>query len=262
MVTKRRNSRGTTGGSDKSAPGPSKAVLSKKGANSEVVFTLAPGDSVVVDNGCLKMLDTNLNLNVTTKDGFSSAFKRMFSGNMFVNVLTNNSGMPGSLTACAQLPGDLIEVPLKPGDEMMCSRSSVVAFTPNVRLESNVKLSGLLLSGIFFQRLRCTDGPGKAWVSGFGELSVTKLVAGQQVRVDHAYFVCCPTSFSYKVKTLTGNDSTSSKIKNFLLSNNARLAMEFTGPGEVITQARSVDPLIELVSTAAADKVEDRSSWW
>ncbi len=232
---------------------PHKVTITSKLANPEIVFELGTGEGICIENGCIKMMDSRVRLDVTTKNGLGSGILRTLSGGtMYLNVAFNSGPDKVQVVAAPKLPGDIYEIDMQTGDELLIAKHGVVAFTPNVDMQSGIRLSGMLLSGAFFQKLRCRKGPGKAWIAAFGDIEIHRLTAGQNIRVDHSYFVCCPSELQYSVKTMTGNESTGQKLLNLFKSNNSRLAMQFQGPGVVMTQSRSLDGLVEHISEVIA----------
>ena len=232
---------------------PHKVTITSKLANPEIVFELATGEGICIENGCIKMMDSRVRLDVTTKNGLGGGILRTLSGGtMYLNVAFNSGPDKVQVVAAPKLPGDIYEIDMQTGDELLIAKHGVLAFTPNVDMQSGIKLSGMLLSGAFFQKLRCKKGPGKAWIASFGDIQLHRLTASQNIRVDHSYFVCCPSELQYSVKTMTGDESTGQKLLNFFKSNNSRLAMQFQGPGLLMTQSRSLDGLVEHISEVIA----------
>lgn len=206
--------------------------------------TLAQGEGIIVENGCLIGMDGRLEFDTRSKGGVWKALKRSFFsvGSFFVNAVYNDGAAKRKLSvACANI-GDLEEVVLRVGQEYIFNPHSIVAYTPNVEVSSRFRFKGLLARSPFYEHAECMHGVGRVWIAAFGSLVKHVVPAGETFKVDHSYFVACDNSVNFDLASFprTGA-SVANRFKNVLLSPGYSIfVLRFAGPATVITQTKSL----------------------
>jgi uncharacterized protein (TIGR00266 family) len=200
---------------------------------------LQPGEAIKAEAGAMVSMTPNVKIETGMGGGgLLGGLKRAVLGgeSFFMNTFTCEGG-PGEMTLASALPGDIMHIPMT-GGGMFVQSGSYICSAPEV----NVDTSWAGAKGFFSREglflLNCT-GPGDLFVSSYGAIHPVELQAGQSYKVDTGHMVAFEQTVTYNVERVGGWKST-------LLSGEG-LVCNFTGPGRLYLQSRSMDAFLAFL---------------
>ena len=148
-----------------------------------VICQLEDGEQMVTERGSMVWMSPNMEMQ-THGGGLGRMFSKMFSGeSMFQNIYTAHGA--GMIAFGSSFPGQIKEIAITPGHDMILQKSAFLAAVPGVELSIhfNQRLGAGLFGGEGFimQRL---SGSGMAFAEIDGTLVEYDLQPGQQIVVD------------------------------------------------------------------------------
>lgn len=148
-----------------------------------VICQLENGEQMVTERGSMVWMSPNMEMQ-THGGGLGRMFSKMFSGeSMFQNIYTAHGA--GMIAFGSSFPGQIKEIAITPGHDMILQKSAFLAAVPGVELSIhfNQRLGAGLFGGEGFimQRL---SGSGMAFAEIDGTLVEYDLQPGQQIVVD------------------------------------------------------------------------------
>ena len=188
--------------------------------------TLAPGEELVTEAGAMAWMDSNLEVETSTRGGLMSGVKRAIGGgeSFFQNTYTAQGG-PGTIGLAPGQPGDIQSYELD-GGELLLERGAYLASTPGIETNADFQgLRGLFNEGLFILRV---SGNGMLFFNAYGDIQEIE-VDGSYV-VDNGHAVAWEPSLDYRL-TRAG------RIRSFLFSD--QIIMEFNGQGRLWVQSRN-----------------------
>jgi uncharacterized protein (TIGR00266 family) len=195
---------------------------------------LDEGESVRAESGAMMSHDAGIEMETNATGGFLSSVRRSVLGgeSFFQNTFTARE--PGEVTFGPPLPGDITTYDLS--DETLYVQSgSYLASDPS--LETDTKFGGSRSffgsEGLFLLKL---SGTGTLGMSSYGAIDERELAEGERFVIDTGHVVAFEESTDFTVRRVGG-------LKSTLLSGEG-LVCEFTGPGTVWTQTRSMDAFL------------------
>ena len=176
--------------------------------------TLAPGEELVTESGAMAWMDSNLEVETSTRGGLMSGVKRAIGGgeSFFQNTYTAQ-GAPGTIGLAPGQPGDIQTYELD-GGELLLERGAYLASTSGIETNADFQgLRGLFNEGLFILRV---TGSGLLFFNAYGD-------------IDNGHAVAWEPSLDYRL-TRAG------RIRSFLFSD--QIIMEFSGRGRLWVQSR------------------------
>jgi len=160
---------------------------------STVEFDLKPGQVIVSNGGNMNYMREGIDkgdLSDSGDGGFWSGVGRMFSGQIAFLVKYTGLHSPNRLiTFSSSLPGNIMHMKIKPGQELVLNRGSFIACSPNVKISGKLNWRGFLgvgqQEGVVLPRLTCIgEREGRVWIGAFGHFKKHELKSGQTILVD------------------------------------------------------------------------------
>jgi len=202
---------------------------------------LAPGEKLISEPGQFSWMSPNINLQTSARTagakGLLGVLGRALSGGgLFMNEYTA-TGAEGLVAFAAKVPGSIMEVQVRPGQEFMVHRHGFLCGTEGVELSIGFQRS--LGAGIFGGEglvLQKVTGNASAWVELGGEVVSYELAAGQSLNVHPGHIGMFESSVSFDITLMRG-------IKNALFGGDGLFIAKLTGPGKIWLQTLTMPNL-------------------
>lgn len=204
---------------------------------------LEAGEQIITEGGGMSWMSPNMKMETTTNGGIGKALGRMLSHDkMFQNRYTSVGGN-GMITFASSFPGEIKAIEIKPGEELICQKSSFLASTPGVNMSVffRKKLSTGLFGGEGFI-MQKFEGAGLLFIEIDGTPVEYDLQAGEQIIIDTGHLVMMSASCKMDVRTVSG-------MKNIVFGGEGLFNTVVEGPGKVVLQTM---PVSKLAGTLAA----------
>lgn len=207
-------------------------------------ITLNPGEGVISTHGELSWMSPNIVMSQTMgnggggRGGFLSAVKRAIGGGSFFQTHYQAQGPgPGLIAFATKVPGQILPMPVNPGNGLLVHRHGFLCGTPGVTATASA-LPGLSAGmwggeGFVLQRL---EGQGEAWIELSGEVSTYQLAPGQTMLVHPGHVGLLQESVSFQITRIQG-------VRNIMFGDNGFHLVALTGPGEIWLQSMPI-PLL------------------
>ena len=219
---------------------------------------LQPGESVVSVAGELSWMSQSIDMHTSTQHGGGGGFfgilKRVAGGgSLFMTEFTARGG-PGLVAFATKVPGHILPVEVRPGQDYMIHRHGFLCSTPGVELSVGFQQS--LGAGIFggdgflLQKLA---GQCQAWIELDGEVVSYDLAAGESLRVHPGHVGMFEAGVGFGITRIQG-------IRNMLFGGDGIFLAQLTGPGKVWLQslplanlAHALSPYLNTTGERVAD---------
>jgi len=213
--------------------GPAFSLLSMK---------IGEGDKITAEAGAMVSMDQNISIETKMKGGFGKALARSFLGgeSFFMNHFTGT----GEVTFASSMPGDIVHVPMS-GNTVIAQSTSFICSSGDIVVDTKFGGAKSFFSGEGLFLLK-VSGTGDLFLSSYGAITIRELGQGQQLKVDTGHMVAFEEGVNYEVKKVGG-------LKSTMLSGEGLVA-NFTGPGKVWMQTRSLSAFIGLLSSKMPSK--------
>jgi uncharacterized protein (TIGR00266 family) len=207
-------------------------------AYSLLQLLMDPGESIRAESGAMVSMTPNIQIETAARGGILGGLKRAVLGgeSFFINTFTCQGG-PGEMTLAPSLPGDLMHIPLT-GGSMFVQSGSYICNNGTIEVDTSWAGARGFFSGEGLFLLKCA-GTGDLFISSYGAIHTVELQAGQQYLVDTGHMVAFEETITYTVQRV-GN------WKSTLLSGEG-LVCNFTGPGRLYLQSRSMDAFLKFL---------------
>lgn len=194
---------------------------------------LQQGERLVTESGAMAWMDSNINVETSTRGGLLSGLKRkLLSGESFFQNTYSAEGASGSITLAPGPAGDVVAMELD--GELFLEKGAYLASTEDVKCDAKFGgLRGFFNEGLFV--LHCT-GSGTLFFNAYGEIEEVE-VRGTYT-VDNGFAVAWDPSLQYRL-------TRARRIRSFLFSD--QLLLSFSGHGRVWVQSRSSSALANWV---------------
>jgi uncharacterized protein (TIGR00266 family) len=201
---------------------------------SHVHIDLSPGETVIAEAGAMQSMSSEIELKAKTNGGFFSALsKKLFGGeSFFVNEFSNPGSAPARVTIAADVPGQIIEIDLAPGQELCLQKGAFLAATGDVTFATSWAGFASWITREGLVRLK-VKGPGRLWFSAYGGIVEREIT--DELKVDDGHLVAFDPGLSISV-ALAGGFFAS------MLGGEGVVA-RLTGRGRVYIQTRSIKGL-------------------
>lgn len=201
---------------------------------------LAPNEPLRAESGAMAGMAPDVAVAAQMEGGMLRSLKRSVLGGESLFVTTYTAGPAGGwVDVAANLPGDLLTLPVAPGQEWNLTRGSWVASEYGVELDTKWGGFGNLVGGEGGFLVRAT-GQGTILVACYGALDVHRLGPGQRVVLDSGHLVAYTDQVQVSTRRIGGTMTS--------LKSGEGLVMEFTGPGDVLGQSRNPQAFLDYLT--------------
>ena len=207
-------------------------------------ITLEQGESIKCQGGAMSWMSGNMQME-TSGGGLGKIFTKALTGEaLFSNTYTAVGG-EGFIAFSSSLPGQILAVPVTPGNDIICQKSSYLASTPGVELDIffQKKIGAGFFGGEGFvmQKLR---GDGLAFIEIDGMAETKQLAAGERIIVDTGVLAMMDATCNMDIETVSG-------VKNVIFGGEGLFNTVITGPGKVTLQTMPAARLASSIVTPA-----------
>ena len=203
---------------------------------------IGEGEKVTAEAGAMVSMDGTVNIETKMKGGLGGALKRSLLGgeSFFMNYYTGH----GEVTFASPVPGDIRHISMT-GNTIFAQSTAFICSVGDIEVDTKFGGAKTFFSGegLFLLKI---SGAGDVFLSSYGAMTERQLQAGQELKVDTGHMVAFDEGLQYNVKAVGG-------LKSTFLSGEGLVA-NFTGPGKVIMQTRSLSSFIGLLSARMRSK--------
>lgn len=200
---------------------------------------LAPGEPAQVEKGAMLATSYGVGVQASMQGGFGKALGRMMAGeSLSISTFTAPQG-GGWVDVADKLPGDLQVIELDGRVSWLITGSCWIASSHAVQTETQFGGAKSMMGGesAFLTR---ASGQGPVVVSCYGALETVNLQQGEMITIDTGHVVAFAETVQNQVRKVAEGAMQSFK-------SGEGLVFDFAGPGQVITQSRSLGALAEWV---------------
>jgi uncharacterized protein (TIGR00266 family) len=197
-------------------------------------LTLNPGEKIVSESGEMSWMSQSVQMLTTTQTagakGVMGVLKRAVAGGGIFMTEFAAEGSPGQVAFATKMPGQILDVQVQPGSELMIQRSGFLCATEGVEL--SIGFQKKLGAGIFGGEgfiLQKLAGSCQAWIELDGEVRIMDLQPGEVLRVNPGHVGMFQAQMAFDVQMVPG-------IKNKLFGGEGLFLATLTGPGRVWLQ--------------------------
>lgn len=208
-----------------------------KPAFAAIFVTLNPGESITAEAGAMTSMDAQLSMRTQFSGGLIPALLKKFFGgeSLFVNVFTNETQQPLTLTLTQSTVGDIERLDLSQG-EICFQPGAYIAHTPGVKM--GVQWAGFasLFAGEGLFKLKLSGG-GRVFFGAYGGIT-KKSIKGEFV-VDSGHLVAYEPQIRMSIGLASGLVGS--------VTSGEGLVNRLSGQGEIYLQSRSIDSLVKYL---------------
>ena len=193
-----------------------------------VICQLENGEQMVTERGSMVWMSPNMEMQ-THGGGLGRMFSKMFSGeSMFQNIYTAHGA--GMIAFGSSFPGQIKEIAITPGHDMILQKSAFLAAVPGVELSIhfNQRLGAGLFGGEGFI-MQKFSGNGMLFLEVDGSMVAYDLAPGQSMMVDTGNLAAMEATCTIDVEMVKG-------VGNMLLGGEGLFNTKVTGPGRIWLQ--------------------------
>jgi uncharacterized protein (TIGR00266 family) len=197
-------------------------------------LTLTPGEKIVSEAGEMSWMSQSVQMLTTSQTagakGVMGVLKRAVAGGGIFMTEFVADGAAGQVAFATKMPGQILDVQVQPGSELMIQRSGFLCATEGVEL--SIGFQKKLGAGIFGGEgfiLQKIGGTCEAWVELDGEVRIMDLQPGEVLRVNPGHVGMFQAGMAFDVQMVPG-------IKNKLFGGEGLFLATLTGPGRVWLQ--------------------------
>lgn len=153
----------------------------------------------------MQSMSGELDMQAVANGGFLSALgKRLFGGeSFFVNRFSNNASRTLRVTIAQDIPGEIVEMPLHKGEELVLQRGAYLAHSGDVQLKAAWAgfVSWFSGEGLIHLRAQST-GEGMLYFGAYG--AIVKRPISDELKVDDGHLVAYDPRLKLKVSLAGG----------------------------------------------------------
>ena len=204
--------------------------------------TMAGGEAVRAESGAMMATSDGVAVEAKMQGGLMKSLKRSVLGGESLFITTFTAPPQGGWVDCAaNLPGDAIVRTVGGGKTLNLSRGAFLVCESGVEIDT--QWGGFKnLSGGEGGFLVHASGEGEVVAACYGALDTITLGHGEKVVVDSGHMVAYDDTVQMSTRRVAGTVAS--------MKSGEGLVLEFTGPGEVLTQTRNPSALISWLTTA------------
>jgi len=203
---------------------------------------MAGGEAVRAESGAMMATSDGVAVEAKMQGGLMKSLKRSVLGGESLFITTFTAPPQGGWVDCAaNLPGDAIVRTVGGGKTFNLSRGAFLVCESGVEIDT--QWGGFKnLSGGEGGFLVHASGEGEVVAACYGALDTITLGPGEKVVVDSGHMVAYDDTVQMSTRRVAGTVAS--------MKSGEGLVLEFTGPGEVLTQTRNPSALITWLTTA------------
>lgn len=194
------------------------------------VVSLTPNETIKVEPGAMVSFSAGITSETAVAGGILGGLKRVLGGESFFQNTYTAPAEGGEITLAPTLPGDIDEMDIIPGQQLLLKSGAYLAASPEVSFDASWGGARGFFGGPGLILLRVT-GQGKLLFASYGGLELRTLAAGQRYTVDTDHIVAMDGSINFQVRGMGSLKRTVFGGEGFVC--------ELTGPGRVYMQSRS-----------------------
>lgn len=210
------------------------------GALPVVIVQMDPGETLISEVGGRTWSRGPVVTETKAEGGVGKSLGRMFTGeSLFMSRYTAQG--PAEIAFASSFPGRIVARELKPGESIICQKSSFLAASYGVELAVHFKkkLGAGLFGGEGFIMQRIT-GPGLVFLELDGHCVEYTLAAGEQVVCDTGVLALMDMTCQMDIQMVKG-------AGNVLFGGEGLFDTVVTGPGKVYLQTMTIAQLAKLM---------------
>ncbi len=208
-------------------------------------FQLDHNDCVISEAGELSWMSSSVQMTTHTQfgggGGFFGALKRVVGGGSLFMTEYRAFGAPGEVAFATRVPGHIVPVEVRPGQEYLIHRHGFLCATEQIQLSIGFQQS--LGAGIFGGDgflLQRVGGVGTAWLELSGEVVPRDLAPGETLLVHPGHVGAFQASVGFQITTVRG-------IKNLIFGGDGIFLAALTGPGRIWLQTLPIAKLAHQI---------------
>jgi uncharacterized protein (TIGR00266 family) len=207
-----------------------------------LIVNLKPGDRIYSSSGGMSWMTQQVEMETNTGGGLGKMFKRAISGESLFIVDYHVSGGEGEVAFAAEFPGQIIELDLSSGQQMIVQKDAFMCAEKEVDMDMHFRkrLGAGFFGGEGFILQKLT-GPGMAFVNFDGEIVKKTLAAGEILRVDTGHVAMFEPTVDFEVEMVKG-------FRNILLGGEGLFLATLRGPGTVWLQTMPMSKLAQRMA--------------
>lgn len=220
-------------------------------------ITLDRDEQVVSEPGELSWMTSAIELRTSTQmagaKGVFGVLKRAVAGGGIFMTEYSARGGTGTVAFATKVPGQILPIDVRPGQEYVIHRHGFLCGTPGVELA--IAFQRTLGAGVFGGEgmiLEKIAGTATAWIELSGEIVNYQLQPGETLRAHPGHVGMFESSVTFGITTIPG-------IKNAIFGGDGIFLATLTGPGQVWLQsapianlAHALQPYLRGGNTEAA----------
>jgi uncharacterized protein (TIGR00266 family) len=232
-----------------------KATVHGSPAFAHLEVELEPGQRILSNGGSLAYMREGVGRGtLTLGGGLFTPLKRAAAGQSLLQVAYE--GLPEGqgrrlVTFASQVPGDVLQLDLTPGQKAVVSRESYMAGAPSVSVGGKFNWRGVVSfgqdEGLVLPELKCEGAAGTAWLGAYGAFQRHDLEAGESLLVDNGLFLACVADGPQASQPLYTVVRLGQTLASSLLGGEG-LGMKFAGPATVYTQSHNIHDLASVIA--------------
>ncbi len=237
------------------AVGPYKYEIKYRPSYSLLEVQLPANGYITAEAGAMVYMSSNVEIKTHTRvdqSGVLGTLKVSVLGGetLFINDFISR-GTEGKVGFVSAPLGDITQLQISPGKGYIVQRSTYIASTPNVKLDTQWQgfTKGLFGQNLFMIK---TLGEGDLFINTFGAIDRHDLAAGEKMIVDNFHLAALSDTCQYQVRMFGG-------LKSTILGGEG-LITEVTGPGEVYIQTKNPKEFADWLWMYIAPKVQGNRS--
>jgi uncharacterized protein (TIGR00266 family) len=203
---------------------------------------LAPGEPLRVESGAMLATSWGVQLEANMQGGLLQGLKRAALGgeSLFVTTYTAPQG-GGWVDVAANLPGDVLTVPVGPERPFFLTRGSWLANSHGVEIQTRWAGAQNLFGGEGGFVIQAT-GQGEVVLGAYGAVDTLELAPGEAITVDSGHVVAYDAGVQSRLRrAVEGRSIQSAK-------SGEGFVFDFAGPGRVMIQTRNPRSLVEWLT--------------
>ena len=186
----------------------SELVNEIKGApgSNYITFFLKENETILSSPGSMIFLQGNIEKGEIKMGNVFKAFARAFGGEDFFITSYKGSKGGGRISFSTDIPGDIVKIDLKNGEEYTISRSSFLCGTENIIISSRVIMKGFFGigtdEGFIMPTIKAVNGDASVWLSNYGTFEKIILADNETIIIDNGIFLAAPSHMNYDIVKL------------------------------------------------------------
>ena len=202
-----------------------------------VVLNLSRGQQIICESGSMSWKSDSVTMDTTSNGGVGKVFSRMFTGEkLFQNIYTAQTDN-SYIAFSSSFPGAIMPIEIRPGQDVICQKSSFLAGTAGVELSIhfNKKIGVGVFAGEGFIMQRMASN-GMVFIEIDGSMEERILQPGEKIVISTGHLVMMDASCQISVETVKG-------LKNIFLGGEGLFNTIITGPGKVVMQSMPISKM-------------------